>query len=85
VTGQQGMHTPAGHLILPAAFLDIRVCPSPQSLSDLCFLKDLYSVRIRVRIDPPHPLECHKRGLNGAVLRMKPEKPRSRVTVGVAR
>jgi hypothetical protein len=37
-------------------------------------------VRIRVRIDPPHPLVCRKRRLNGAVLRMRPEKPRSRVT-----
>jgi hypothetical protein len=42
-------------------------------------------VRIRARIDPPHPLVCHKRRLNGAVLRMRPKKPRSRVTVGVAR
>jgi hypothetical protein len=42
-------------------------------------------VRIRVRIDPPHPLVCRKRRLNGAVLRMGPEKPRSRVTAGVAR
>jgi hypothetical protein len=42
-------------------------------------------VRIRVRIDPPHPHVCRKRRLIGAVLRMKPEKPRSRVTVGVAR
>jgi hypothetical protein len=33
-------------------------------------------VRIRVRIDPPHPLVCRKRRLNGAVLRMRPEKPR---------
>jgi hypothetical protein len=40
---------------------------------------------IRVRIDPPHPLVCIKRRLNGAVLRMRPEKPRSRVTAGVAR
>jgi hypothetical protein len=30
-------------------------------------------VRIRVRIDPPHPLVCRKRRLNGAVLRMRPE------------
>jgi hypothetical protein len=47
----------------------------------------LYSdpVRIRVRIDPPQPLVCRKRRLNGAVLRMRPEKPRSRVTAGVAR
>jgi hypothetical protein len=42
-------------------------------------------VRIRVRIDHPHPLVCRKRRLNGAVLRMRPEKPRSRVTAGVAR
>jgi hypothetical protein len=42
-------------------------------------------VRIRVRIDPPHPLICRKRRLNGAVLRMRPEKQRSRVTAGVAR
>jgi hypothetical protein len=42
-------------------------------------------VRIRVRIDPPHPLVCCKRRLNGAVLQMRPEKPRSRVTAGVAR
>jgi hypothetical protein len=42
-------------------------------------------VRIRVRIDPPHPLVCSKRRLNGAVLWMRPEKPRSRVTAGVAR
>jgi hypothetical protein len=33
-------------------------------------------VRIRVRIDPPH----HKRRLNGAILQMRPEKPRPRVT-----
>jgi hypothetical protein len=31
--------------------------------------------RIRVRIDPPHPLLCRKRRLNGAVLRMRPGKP----------
>jgi hypothetical protein len=42
-------------------------------------------VRIRVRIDPLHPLVCRKRRLNGVVLRMRPEKPRSRVTAGVAR
>jgi hypothetical protein len=42
-------------------------------------------VRIRVRIDPPHPLVCRKRRLNGAVLRMRPEKPRPRFTAGVAR
>jgi hypothetical protein len=42
-------------------------------------------VRIRVRIDPPPPLVCRKRRLNGAFLRMGPEKPRPRVTVGVTR
>jgi hypothetical protein len=41
-------------------------------------------VRIRVRIDPPHPLVCRKRRLNGEVLRMRPEKPKPRVTAGVA-
>jgi Tat protein secretion system quality control protein TatD with DNase activity len=45
----------------------------------------LRPVRIRVRIGPPHPHACRKRRLNGAVLRMRPGKPRSRVTVGVAR
>jgi hypothetical protein len=39
--------------------------------------------RIQVRIDPPHPHACRKRRLNGAVFRMRPEKPRSRVTAGV--
>jgi hypothetical protein len=42
-------------------------------------------VRIRVTIDPSHPLVCRKRRLNAVVLRMRPEKPRSRVTAGVAR
>jgi hypothetical protein len=42
-------------------------------------------VRIRVRIDSPQPLVCRKRRLSRAVLRMRPEKPRSRVTAGVAR
>jgi hypothetical protein len=40
---------------------------------------------IGVKIDPTHPLVCCKRQLNGAVLRMRPEKPRPRLTVGVAR
>jgi hypothetical protein len=39
-----------------------------------------FPVRVQVRIDPPHPLVCRKRRLNGTVLRMRPEKPRSRVT-----
>jgi hypothetical protein len=53
------------------------------SLNKKVFCSD--AVRIRVRIDPPHPLVCRKRRLNGAVLRMRPEKPRPRVTAGVAR
>jgi hypothetical protein len=43
-------------------------------------------VRIRVSIDPPLPLVCRKRRLNGQYkMGMRPEKPRSRVTAGVAR
>jgi hypothetical protein len=41
-------------------------------------------VSIRVKIDPPCPHACCKRRLNGVVLRMKPEKPRSRITAGEA-
>jgi hypothetical protein len=43
-----------------------------------CFALEIHDnrilrpVRIRVRIDPPHPLVCRKRRLNGAVLRMRP-------------
>jgi hypothetical protein len=37
-------------------------------------------VRIRVRIDPQHPLVCIKRQLKGEVLQMRPEQPRSHVT-----
>jgi hypothetical protein len=33
-----------------------------------------YPVRIRVRIGPPHPLVCRKRRLNGAILRVWPDK-----------
>ena len=42
-------------------------------------------VKIRVRIDHPHLLVCRKRRLNGAVLRMRPEKPRPGITAGAAR
>jgi hypothetical protein len=42
-------------------------------------------VRIWIRTDPPHPLVCHRRRLNGAVLLMRPEKLRSSVTAGVTR
>jgi hypothetical protein len=49
-----------------------------------CFTScQLNPVRIRVRIDPPHPLMCRKRRLNGAVLRMRPEKPRPRGTIKI--
>jgi hypothetical protein len=44
-----------------------------------------FPVRIRVKINPPHPLVCRMRRLNGAVLRIRPKKPSSRVTAGVAR
>jgi hypothetical protein len=40
-------------------------------------------VRIRVRIGPPHSYACRKRRLNGAVLRMRPEKLRPRVTIKI--
>jgi hypothetical protein len=55
--------------------------------SDALFRKSrkITTVRIRVRIDSPHPLVYRKRRLNGAVLQMRPEKPRPRVTAGVAR
>ena len=55
-----------------------------QILAFQCF-KSSFPVRIRVRRDPSHPLVCRQRQLNGAVLRMRPQKPRSRVTTGVAR
>jgi hypothetical protein len=48
-------------------------------------LQNIRPVRIRVRIDPPHSLVCRKKRLNGAVLRMRPGKPKPCVTVGVAR
>jgi hypothetical protein len=41
-------------------------------------------VRIRARIGPPRPHACRKTRLNGAVLRMRPDKPRSRVGVCVS-
>jgi hypothetical protein len=60
--------------------------PSPIALSTLTpsFITNS-PVRIRVRIGPQHPHVSRKRRLNGVVLWMRPEKPRSRVTVGVAR
>jgi hypothetical protein len=39
----------------------------------------------RVRIDDSHLHVCRKKRLNEAILMMKPEKTRSRVTTGVAR
>jgi hypothetical protein len=42
-------------------------------------------VRIRVRIDPPHPLVCRKRWLNRGGPSDETGKPRPRVTAGVAR
>jgi hypothetical protein len=60
------------------------VCVALHSILYLLFGLWLRFMRIRDRIDPPHPLVCRKRRLNGAVFRMRPEKPRSRVTAGVA-
>jgi hypothetical protein len=37
-------------------------------------------VSIRVRIGPQHPFASRKRRLNWVVIRMRPEKPRPRVT-----
>jgi hypothetical protein len=73
--------------LLSVARIAPGVCFKCRSHS-LCVLiveNSFYPVRIRVGIDPPHPLVCRKRRLNGAVLRMRSEKPRSRVTAGVAR
>jgi hypothetical protein len=63
--------------ILVTTYYDTNLTKSPSQKSD-------YPVRIRVRIDPSHPLVCRKRRLNGAVLRTRPEKPRSRATACVA-
>jgi hypothetical protein len=52
------------------------------SSSDSPLLRVEKPMRVQVRIDPSHPHLCRKRLLNGAVLRMKPEKPRPRVTPG---
>jgi hypothetical protein len=41
----------------------------------ICFpSNDFWLVWIRDRIDPPHPLACRKRWLNGAVLRIETVK-----------
>jgi hypothetical protein len=40
-------------------------------------------VRSLVRISPSRPLVCRKRRQKGVILRMRPEKPRPRVTIGV--
>jgi hypothetical protein len=53
-----------------------RICRRTQEF----FSNMMGSVRIRIRIDPPHPLFCRKRRLNVAVLRMKQENPRSCVS-----
>jgi hypothetical protein len=49
-----------------------------------CFTNEILPVRVQDRINPPHPFVCYKTRLNGAVLRMRPEKPTPRVTAGVA-
>jgi hypothetical protein len=76
------------------SFLKLHLYKYKGMYSTVCFVCYIYlhfpftsfefvPERIWVRIDPPHPLVCRKRRLNGAVFRM--EKPRSRVTAGVAR
>jgi hypothetical protein len=75
-------------IYLCTTFYDARVfCDVWAYMSDR-FLgvdtKSPHPVRIRVRIGPPHPHACRKRRLNGAVLWMRPETPRSRITAGLA-
>jgi hypothetical protein len=53
-------------------------------ISNHCANK-MTSFKVWVRIDPSHPFVCRKRQLNGAVLRMRPEKPRPCITASVAR
>ena len=66
-------------------FLKSSLSPSPETTFRIHLPCCLYPVRTWVRIGPPHPLVCRKRRLNAVVLRMRPEKPRPRVTAGVAR
>jgi hypothetical protein len=57
---------------------------SPSLMGDNSKIVKIQRKFLKILIDPPHPLVCCKRRLNGAVLRMRPEKPRSRVTAGTA-
>jgi hypothetical protein len=68
VTGREGMLTPLSHLITHLVHPEVRV------------FHFHWPVRIQARIDPPYLLACRKRRLNGAVLWMRPEKPKSCVT-----
>jgi hypothetical protein len=77
-----GFYTPLRHLIPPLVYAGVHAVIQNVLILQLILS---YSVRIRVRIDPPHPLVCRKRRQNRVVLRMRPENLRSRVTVGVAR
>jgi hypothetical protein len=72
-------------IIILKSSIDLSILESLIFNLDFMFFLQILPVRIRVRIDPPHPLVCHKRRLNGAVLRIRPEKLRSHVTVDVAR
>jgi hypothetical protein len=54
-------------------------------VSQAGFIKIPFPRKDPGRINPPHPLVCRKRRLNGTVLRMRLEKPRSRVKAGLAR
>jgi hypothetical protein len=76
-------------LIFFGKFVSISQNPSMRILTGTFTLTLLLNccipVRIRVKIDPSYSVVCRKRRLNGIVLRMRSEKPRSRVTAGVAR
>jgi hypothetical protein len=61
-----------------------RVDPVRIGLQHPLTCREWGTVRLRLRIGPYHHLVCCKSRLDGAVLRMKPEKLRPRVTAGVA-
>jgi hypothetical protein len=70
------------HLFTPANLKPLHDCLLT-CIAAACKLS--WVTRIRVRIDPLHPLVCGtcKRRLHGAVFRMRQEKPRPCVTAGV--
>jgi hypothetical protein len=70
-------HTDIWYVALP-------LIPADQVWISLHFIYFWWPVRIWVNIGPPDPFVCHKKRFNGEVLRMRPEKPRSHVTAGMA-